>query len=1011
MTQAAAPSRFKKFRKIAIRTIVALLLFLILTGIALTLPPVQTRLGKFATERINTEFGTNIRIDQIAISIFGGVKLKEVLIRDHHQDTLVYSKRLQTNILSFKQLYNGDLLFGRIAADRLLFNLKTYKGEKSSNLDQFISLFDSGKKSSGRKFLMESSEIIVTNGRFALTDMNRKNPKDVDFSRLDGRIKKFRVYGPEVTMDIRELSFLDYRGLYVRSLSGQFIYDKTHIQLSNMEASTTKSLFKGDVKLSYIKKDFADFNNKVRFEIRLDQALLSTNDIHYFYKELGRDRAFSLSANISGTLNDLTARNLRLADNNNARIIGDVRFKNLFASADRGFYMKGTFKQVASDYRNLIGLLPNVLGKKLPSSLDKIGRFDLKGSAEITISSIQADFEMTTALGNIKSDLVMTDIDNIDRAKYTGNIVLDEFNIGTFLGKRDLGIVSLDLDVDGEGFTQKHLNTSFSGDIFKIRFKDYLYTNILVNGKFKDPVFEGEVYANDPNLRMDFKGSANLGKKDIAYDFHAQIDHANLKKMHLITADTIAVLKGDIRMNIRGNNFDDLKGDVFINQASYQNGRNLYIFDDFVLNSAFDEKGVRTISINSPDIVSGYVRGKYKFSQIVGLVENSLGSLYAHYRPITILKNQFLDFEFDVNDKIVNLFTPDVKIADHTRVSGSIDSNTNQFKFNLESPEITAYENAMHNVTVHIDNQHPVYNAQIEIDSIRNKFYKVQEFSLFNVTSRDTLFIKSGFKGGKNAGDAYDLNLYHTIDKDHKVVVGFLKSGLTFKNNLWHINAEENSRNKIVMSPNLKDLTFDDIVISHENHKASLNGSISGKEQKDLQLVFDNVDLAKVTPDLQGIALRGNLDGNVNLKQQRLVYQPTADIKIANLAVNDIELGKLSFDVEGDDSFRKFYVNSTLENNNVESFRADGEFDVSGQTTAMNLNLRFDKFNLGTLDGLLSGEAISDIKGFATGNIGIAGTVAKPEVNGRLYTDETSLTVPYLNVNYLMDNQSMVDVT
>lgn len=1002
---------FKKFRRIAVRTLVALLLFLLLLGVALTLPPVQTKLGQYVTERLNKDFGTDIKVERIAISIFGSVKLKQVLIRDHHKDTLIYASRLQTNILSFERLYGGDLLFGRIAADGLLFDMKTYKGEKDTNLDRFIALFDDGSKPSGRKFLMESSEIAVTNGAFRLTDHNRENPKDVDFNQLEGRIQKFRVYGPEVSMNIRELAFTDYRGLAVRNLTGKFIYDKTHIRISEMEASTKHSLIKGDVQLKYDRKDFADFNNRVRFDIRLDQGLLSTNDIYYFYKELGRNRTFALTTHVTGTLNNLYAENLKLKDNSDARIVGNVRFKNLFSKTDHGFYMKGDFEQVASDYHNLVGLLPNVLGKKLPSSLEKIGRFNLSGSAEITTSSIQADFDMQTALGNVSSELVMTDIDHIDRAKYTGNIVLDNFNIGRFLDKRDLGIVSLDLDVDGEGFTQEYLNTSFSGDVFKIRFKDYLYTNVLVNGKFKDPVFEGEVYINDPNLLMDFKGAANLGKRDIAYDFEATIDHANLRKMRWVTNDSISVLKGNIRMDIRGNNLDDLQGDIYVDHASYQNSRDLYLFDGLTLHSEFGPDGTRDIRIQSPDVVSGHVRGKYRFDQIASLVENSLGSLYTHYRPEKTLKNQFLEFEFDINNKIVDLFLPEVKISDHTKVDGSINSNSNQFVLNLESPEITAYQNKMSNVRLHVDNLHPVYNAHVEIDSVRNKFYKVSEFSLFNVTSRDTLFMRSGFKGGNNAGDLYDLNLYHTIDKDRNAVIGFLKSGLTFKDNLWQINQQENKANKIVMSRDFKNFRFDDIVISHQDHRVSLNGILKGKEEKDLEVKFDNVDLAKVTPDLEGIALKGKMDGSVKLRQQRLVYQPAAAVRIEGLAVNDIALGKLSFDIDGDDSFKRFYVNSVLENENFESFRADGEFDVSGEKTAMDVDLRFDRFNLGTLDGLLSGEAISNIKGFASGNVSILGTIDQPDVNGRLYTDDTSLTIPYLNVNYAMEDRSVVDVT
>ncbi|MCD8529665.1 MAG: hypothetical protein LRY25_02950 [Flavobacterium sp.] len=75
-------------------------------GILLSLPFVQTALGKYATDSLNKSFGTNIAIGKVAITPFGSVKLGEVLVLDHHQDTLFYIKKLNTSILSFKKIYD-----------------------------------------------------------------------------------------------------------------------------------------------------------------------------------------------------------------------------------------------------------------------------------------------------------------------------------------------------------------------------------------------------------------------------------------------------------------------------------------------------------------------------------------------------------------------------------------------------------------------------------------------------------------------------------------------------------------------------------------------------------------------------------------------------------------------------------------------------------------------------------------------------------------------------------------
>ena len=63
---------------------------------------------------LNKSFGTNISIGKVAITPFGSVKLGEVLVLDHHQDTLFYIKKLNTSIFKFQEnLRSGSPLHER----------------------------------------------------------------------------------------------------------------------------------------------------------------------------------------------------------------------------------------------------------------------------------------------------------------------------------------------------------------------------------------------------------------------------------------------------------------------------------------------------------------------------------------------------------------------------------------------------------------------------------------------------------------------------------------------------------------------------------------------------------------------------------------------------------------------------------------------------------------------------------------------------------------------------------
>jgi hypothetical protein len=508
---------------------------------------------------------------------------------------------------------------------------------------------------------------------------------------------------------------------------------------------------------------------------------------------------------------------------------------------------------------------------------------------------------------------------------------------------------------------------------------------------------------------MDFDGLVDLSKKESRYDFHINVENADLKKLNFMK-DSISRFKGDVVVQVSGNSIDNLKGDVFINKTTYQNVKATYLFDDFYINSTFDQNRVRTITVNSPDIVQGEIVGKYEFNQLKNLVTNSLGSLYTNYKPEKVKKGQFLKFNFTIYSKIIEIFYPEISIGTNTIVKGNINSDNQEFKLNFNSPKIMASANTFDNIRIKIDNKNPLYNAYIELDSIKTKHYKIRDFSLINVTMKDTLFFRSEFKGGSKGQDYFNLNLYHTINKDNNNVVGLNKSEIKLKDYLWFLNEKETPNNQIVFDKSFKNFTFDNIILTHANQEITFMGDIKGTAYKDLKLSFKDVDLNQITPSDPKFTFNGNMNAIVNYKQDNAVFQPTASIQIDHLNINKTDLGNLNFDIAGDENLKKFTLNSTIENENVESFDANGSFEIVDNKTILDLKLKLDKFNLGIL-GSLGGEVLSNIRGFASGNASIEGNLNKPEINGRLYVDNAGLTIPYLNVDYALNNRTVVDLT
>lgn len=976
----------------------------------MALPVVQTELGKYATDELKKEYGVDITVEKVAINPFGGVKLKGILVRDHHKDTLVHFNRINTSILSFKKLYeNGHPYFGDLQADGLNLKIKQYKGEKDTNLDRFVAAFDDGKKSSG-KFRLKINSIALQNSRFRYIDENLKTPRVLDFTSLNGQLDDFYVKGANVYAYVYKMSFKDHRGLVMKNLTSDFTYTKKNILLNELELETENSSFKGKTELRYDRKDFKDFNNKVIFDLDIKEGKISSNDLNFFYPEFGKNQKFYIDSHILGTLNDLKFNNLKFNDLNDNEVVGNLQLKNLFGKGDQKFYLKGSFDRLTASQASVSRVLPNLLGKNLPKQLQKLGRVDLKGDVELTQKWIVADVDLFSKLGHVIGDFKMDKIDNIDRATYDGQFELDNFDLGAFLDERDLGRTSVVLDINGTGFSKKYLNTKVKGNIGQFKYNGYTYRNIDVDGTMKMPYFKGFFNSKDANLKMTFDGLVDLSKRQKEYDFDAKIAYADLKKTNLYTKDAKSIFSGNITMKAKGNTLEDLAGVVELENISYANQKADYSFENANISSSFDSENVRTITLSSSDMIDGQVVGKYQTKQIRKIVENAVGSLYANYSPHKLSKNQFLDFDFTIYNKILEVFYPDVSIGENTRVKGKINADDGLFQFDFKSPFVSVFENKFNGIKVDIDNKNPLYNAYIELDSLNTKNYKISEFSLINLTLNDTLFARTEFKGGAKGEDKFDLNLYHTIDENKQSVVGFKKSDITFKNYQWFINEKETEGNTVIFDKAFKDFKFNQLTLSHNEQFIDFNGEMKGSTFKDLNFTFNDVDISKVTPDIKNLDLGGRLNGELKYKQNELIYEPSTNLTIDSLVVNEIEVGDLKLDVSGDESFKKFNVDATISHEGEETFFTTGIVEVINNKTILNLDAGFQNFNIKPVGGFLKG-ILDNVRGFASGRANIVGPYDDPEVDGILYLSDAGLRVPYLNVDYDFEKNSIIDLT
>lgn len=997
--------RIKKFLKIVAKLIAIFLLLLLILLMVLAIPTVQTNLGRYATKKINQEFGTHITIQKVGLQLNGDVELKNIFIEDYKQGPLISIKEINTSILNFRNLINGRLVFGDIDISDLLFNIKTYKGETDTNLDVFIAKFNEDNPQNERsEFLLSSSDVSIYDSTFRLIDENNENPIVLEFADLNINATGFLIDATDVSARINTLKFYDTRGLSVDNLVANFEYTLDHMAFNDLHLSTPGSNLKGNIRFDYKREDFEAFTDKVKLTANFNDSNVLLEELNTFYNEFGRNQTAKLNVELSGTLNDLTAKNLGITTTSGTRVFGDFNFKNLFNSAEGNFSLDGKFSNLSSNYYAFKQLLPNILGASIPSTFSKLGNFSIKGKSYITATDIVADININTALGGIDTKMDIKHFNDVDNANYKGNVVFTDFDIGTLVNNPDIKETTFNLDVEGKGFTVKNLYTNVHGKLDGLTYNNYNYKNIEVSGILGNNVFNGTIFANDKNFIFNFDGLADLSGEVKAFDFKADVAYANLHALNFIKKDSISIFKGNVAMSMKGSSIDDAVGTLSFKRTTYLNHFDEYFFDDFEIVSTYNNH-IKTIEINSPDIIEGTVEGNFKFKDIGKLVENSVGSIYTNYVPYKIEGDQYVDFNFKIYNKIIEAFYHDLKLGKNTSLKGRVESDEKGFKLSFKSPQIKLFNYFVEGVQLSVDNSNPLFNTYVEVDSLASKYYNLSEFNLINVTHRDTLFIKSEFKGGKFNSDVFNLNMFYTINKDNKSVLGFRKSDLTFKNNTWYLNEEKNKLNKIVFDRTFSEFDISKLVMNHNSEVIELSGIVRDSTYKKLDLSFTDVDLLKITPRIDSLKLEGIINGKLNISQDNGLYRPTSNIDITNFKMNDFEMGLLNADITGNESLTKYDVNLVVENDGLKSLAANGFLDFNQSN--INLDVTFNEFLLNPLNPL--GEGIfTNIRGLVTGGAKVTGDLKRPDIDGRLFLDEAGLTIPYLNVDYSFDFDSEV---
>jgi hypothetical protein len=985
-------------------------------------PFVQTVLARVATIYLENELNTEVKIARLEFNPFRRIYIKNMLIMDQHQDTLLFTGELKVKWerLGFK---NRKFKPRTIELSNADIRLKKYLNEERLNYSFILDYFATGKELITDSLPKEPlplnfsfDKINISNCRFVFEDQNDTATfKEINFSDIDLRIDTFQtdavsINGDSIVADIRQLSFHEKSGFRVDSLSGNFIFCPTLLQADNLLVRTLNNDLNLDVKFNYDSMDsFNDFIHSVNIQATLRPTMLNLVDVGYFAPILFKmDNKINVEGNISGTVDNFKARNFKFSYGEQTYFNGAIQMNGLPDFFETFIHLSiNDFSTSASDVA-MFNLPIENNRIPLPEFLNKLGITHAAGKFTGFYNDFVSYGKFSSDLGQINTDLLLR-VNSKNDIEYKGKIATQDLDVGTLFELESyLNNLTLTAEVRGHGFDFETMDLTVNGVIQSLDFLENTYNEVDVSGSLSDKKFNGAVNIRDELVNLDFNGIIDYSQLIPAYKFIAEIDSAQLNKMNLVTNDSVMYLSTKLDIDLSGNQFDNLQGIIKLDSTRYiQNGK-LYAMNDFTLSVTRDGTEYTLVRLFS-DIADVSVEGKFMFRDMPyftnAFLNQYLDTLFVDLAPNDLIPAQ--DFTFDVEfknpDPVTELFVPQLQIATGTMLSGGFNSKINNLFIDANSDDII-YAGIRF---THLDAELLIHNNDFVLTTFSDHFFLNDSLTIDSIHTSFSVGGDSLVYAIKWNNQNWETSNYgdlegHLIFLSPKEMELKMKRGeIVINDTIWEISPSNYFR------IDTTSLSFSNFGLTSSEQGLFMDGKISANPKDTLVIRFNNFNLSNIDRFLSksGINLDGLINGNFRIVNLYKTPNYLADIKISGLGFNGEKLGEglLNIDWEPRDEVFNILAQIIYEGNvgKSKTLEIAGAFYPNKKNKNYDISISLNNYKLKTI-GPFVRDFSSKIDGLATGELTLTGATNEPVLTGNINLMRTQMKIDYLNVTYFL---------
>ncbi|WP_460584255.1 translocation/assembly module TamB domain-containing protein [Hymenobacter arcticus] len=1025
----------RRVLRILLRILLGLAVVLVLAvgGIllALRVPSVQTRVARQVAQVLSQKLGQSVTIGSVDVRPFSHVLLEGVRVLDRRGGELIAVGRADADIQLFSVFDPRHLHVGTLTLTEPHFALRDVAGQPdSTTLDQLLRAI---KRLSGppdtttsKPFDFQLHDVAIRNGQFTLERPDRPREKYygkavdyahmqvdsiyADISALNWKTDTLRAR----VAGLRAVETPSHTNL--RELTANIQYNKHFWEFDGLTLRLGRSELRKYLRFEYKRfGNFSDFNDSMRVVTQLRGTKLYTDDIAKFAPDLAslKDSIF-ISGDAKGYVRDFQIKNLDLRYGRRTHVVASrASASNLPRWRESLIDLRLQPSQVdAADLRRFLPTSANRL-------VQRLGLIKLDGEFIGFYNDFVGKANFSTALGAISTDVNLKTKSDFDHAVYEGTIRSTAFNLGKFIGDESvIRDITLNGKVRGTGFVPPVAKGHAVVSVPAIWLNGYRYHNISLDGDFAGQGFKGKVTANDPAVRLVANGDFNLDPRHQRIDVQATIAHANLATLGLMSVPL--TVSTTARVNLRGTQLDSLLGTAQLRGSHFTlRGQSLDL-DTLDVNSSRNSRGQRQVTLRS-ELLDLTANGAFEVAAVSRDLqtlwheyrlnfESNAAATADYYRRKRQVRLPVYAVELDINLKhinpLLNLFQPDLQVADHSHLDGSFRQGETSI-LQLGGKFDSIWYGPVHTVATEFDfttsklPYQPEVLAQASLTSDRQlvpTLGRTEKFVLEGVWDQQRINFSTSLAQSGTTNRADINGALEFLPRAVQVV--FRRSGLHLLDRDYVIAAD----NSVKISDYGKVLDIQNFSLTSGRERLSAQGIISPDAgQPPLKLDIANLDLASLNSVInQRLGGRLNMQATVSGVYNQLAVNST--LAVDSLVYEGTPIGQVAGRGEWDNPSGQLRVNLDVARQQQRVLTVTGYLAPRSNTQQFNLVGELNDAPVVLAQPFL-GSILQNLGGTGQGRLQLGGMFSAPTITGSVDVKDGRFTFGYLGTTYRFNDR------